>query len=172
MIDYVIKSPKGYADKVGELVSMLEQARAVTLWEIGGLSQQNLDHLETPHSNSIGALLLHIAGMEKVHQVISFENRDFSREELEIWNSALELGDAGRKDIKEQPLEYYLEKLGEVRIETLRQLKSKDEVWLFEENAWPNGVSYNNYYLWFHVLEEEISHRGQIRLLKREIKGK
>lgn len=172
MIDYVIQSPKGFADKVGELVSMLEHARAVTLWEIGGLRRADLDHLQTRHSNSIGALLMHIAAIEKVHQVISFENRDFSEAENEKWSSALSLGDDGRRDINEQPLEYYLEELAEVRRETLKQLKTKDEAWLFKENTWPNGVAFNNYYLWFHVLEDEISHRGQIRMLKREMKKK
>lgn len=170
MIDYVIKSPKGYAEKVGELVSMLEHARAVTIWEIGGLSQQDLDHLQTRSSNSIGALLMHIAAIEKVHQVISFEKRDFTEEEMAKWSAAVDLGEEGQKEIKGQPVEYYLEELAKVRKETLRQLKSKDEDWLFEENSWPNGVTYNNYYLWFHVLEDEISHRGQIRMLKREIK--
>ena len=34
------------------------------------------------------------------------------------------------------------------------------------ERKWPNGVAYNQHYLWFHVLEDEISHRGQIRMLK------
>lgn len=169
MIDYVIQARKGYANKIGELVSMLDHARAVTIWELGGLRQEDLDHLATRDSNSIGALLLHIASIEKVHQVISFEKRDFSAEESAQWSSGLELGHKGRRDIKEQPLEYYLEQLAEVRKETLKQFKSKDEAWLFEENTWPNGVAYNNYYLWFHVLEDEISHRGQIRMLKREM---
>lgn len=34
------------------------------------------------------------------------------------------------------------------------------------ERKWPNGVAHNQYYLWFHVLEDEISHRGQIRMMK------
>ncbi|OHX55232.1 hypothetical protein BB776_05575 [Planococcus salinarum] len=170
MIDFVIKAQKGYADKIGELVSMLEHARAVTIWELGGLSQEDLDHLSARDSNSIGALLLHIASIEKVHQVISFEKRDLNEDELKKWGSALELGDKARSDIKGQPLEYYLEELAEVRRETLKQLKTKDEAWLFEENSWPNDVAYNNYYLWFHVLEDEISHRGQIRMLKRKMK--
>lgn len=170
MIDYVIKSPKGYADKVGELVSMLEHARAVTLWEVGGLGLDELDHLQTRRSNSIGALLMHIAAIEKVHQVVSFEKRDFTEEEKAQWSSAVELGNEGRREIKNQPLEYYYGVLAEVRRETLKHLKTKDEAWLFEENTWPNGVAFNNYYLWFHVLEDEISHRGQIRMMKRELK--
>lgn len=37
------------------------------------------------------------------------------------------------------------------------------------ERKWPNGVAYNQHYLWFHVLEDEISHRGQIRMLKNKL---
>lgn len=28
---------------------------------------------------------------------------------------------------------------------------------------------YNQQYIWFHVLEDEISHRGQIKMLKSEL---
>ena len=45
--------------------------------------------------NSIGALLKHIAAIEKAHQLISFQERDFTKEELEIWEDALYLGNRG-----------------------------------------------------------------------------
>lgn len=118
-------------------------------------------------SNSIGSLLLHIASIEFVHQVISFEKRDLTKDEYLKWGTALELGDKAREVIKGHSIDYYLNKLSEVREETLTYLKSKKDCWLFEENKWDNGVSYNNYYLWFHVMEDEINHRGQIRTIKR-----
>ncbi len=30
-------------------------------------------------------------------------------------------------------------------------------------------VAHNQYYLWFHVLEDEMSHRGQIRMIKNKL---
>lgn len=45
--------------------------------------------------NSIGALLKHIAAIEKAHQLISFQKRDFTKEELEIWEDAPYLGKQG-----------------------------------------------------------------------------
>lgn len=167
MIDYVIKAQKGYSNKIGELVSMLEHARSVTLSEIAGLSQSDLDYRDSAGGNSIGALLSHIAAIEKVHQVISFENRDFKQEELARWEPALALREKARSEIKGNSLEHYLEQLAEVRKETLEKLQTKDDEWLFEQKTWPNGAAHNNYYLWFHVMEDEISHRGQIRVLKR-----
>ncbi|EOP73009.1 hypothetical protein KOW_00419 [Bacillus cereus VDM006] len=88
-IDYRIRSMENYTPNVGQLVSMLEHARAVTLYEIKDLTVENLDFILVDGGNSIGALLKHIAAIEKVHQLISFQNRDFTKEELKGWNDAL-----------------------------------------------------------------------------------
>ena len=90
-IDYRIRSVDGYT-KNRELVSMLEHTRAVTLGEVRNLSVEQLDLIMQSSGNSIGALLKHIAAIEKVHQLISFQDRDFTKEELEIWEDALYLG--------------------------------------------------------------------------------
>ncbi|MFB4212434.1 DinB family protein [Shouchella sp. JSM 1781072] len=169
MIDYRIRSVENYTDKIGELVSMLEHARQVTLSEISSFDQFELDYLPSHHANSIGSLLFHIASIEFVHQVISFEKRDLTLEEIKKWGMALSLGSKARQEITGHSLNYYLDTLSEVRGETLALLKSKDDTWLFEEHNWDNGVPYNNYYLWFHVMEDEMNHRGQIRALKRQL---
>jgi uncharacterized damage-inducible protein DinB len=167
MIDYRIRPKEGYDEKIGELVSMLEHSREVTLNELTNLNQKELDFLVGDNSNSIGSLLLHIASIEFVHQVITFEKRDLNESEYLEWQTALELGEKARNGIKNQPIEYYIEKLSSVRRNTLELLKLKSDNWLFEENQWDNGVPFNNYYLWFHVMEDEINHRGQIRMIKR-----
>jgi uncharacterized damage-inducible protein DinB len=172
MIDYRIKPKENFTEKIGELVCMLEHSRDVTLSEISNLNQSDLDYLPNGSSNSIGALLSHIASIEFVHQVISFEKRDLNEDEYLKWGIALGLGEKAREVIKNHSIEYYLNKLLEVREGTLTYLESKKDSWLFEENKWGNGVSYNNYYLWFHVMEDEINHRGQIRTIKRFLEGK
>lgn len=168
MIDYRIKSREGFREKIGELVSMLEHTRAVTLEEIKDLSQQELDYRVDEGANTIGALLLHIASIEFVHQVISFEERDLNEAELQQWKTALELGQNAR-EIRNQPLEYYLTELSQVREKTISQLKKLNDEWLLTEKEWDHGVPYNHYYLWFHVFEDEINHRGQIRSIKRQL---
>lgn len=167
MIDYRIKPRENFSEKIGELVSMLEHSRDVTLNEIAGLRQIDLDYLPNDSSNSIGSLLIHIASIEFVHQIISFENRDLNESELLKWGTALELGEKARAETKGKSLIYYLNELSQIRENTLTQLSSKKDNWLYEENKWGNGVPYNNYYLWFHVMEDEINHRGQIRTIKR-----
>ncbi|WP_163581937.1 DinB family protein [Gracilibacillus saliphilus] len=171
MLDYRITPKENFSDRIGELVSMLELTRNVTLQEIANLSQDDLDFLATNTSNSIGALLSHVASIEFVHQVISFEERDLNESEYAEWRTSLELGEKGRKNINNQPLDYYVNKFTQVREGTLTYLQSKNDSWLFEEHKWDNHVSYNNYYLWFHVMEDEINHRGQIRMIKRLLKN-
>ncbi|PYZ96643.1 hypothetical protein CR205_13150 [Alteribacter lacisalsi] len=167
MVEYIIKTHENFTEKIGELVCMLEHSREVTLHEVSKLEQRELDFLPDDHSNSIGSLLLHMASIEFVHQVISFEKRDLTKDEYVKWGTALEMGDQARKVIRNHPVDYYLDELSKVRESTLTSLKSKNDSWLFEESKWGNGVAYNNYYLWFHVMEDEINHRGQIRTIKR-----
>ncbi|RIW37386.1 DUF664 domain-containing protein [Bacillus salacetis] len=169
MIDYRIKPVEGFTQKIGELVSMLQHTRAVTLEEIKGLSQKELDFLTDESANSIGTLLLHIASIEFVHQVISFEGRDLNEEELQEWKAPLELGPSARDSICNLSIGHYLDKLSQVRGRTISLLKNTGDQWLQEENEWGNGIPYNNYYLWFHVMEDEINHRGQIRAIKRQL---
>ncbi|MRX73699.1 DUF664 domain-containing protein [Bacillus lacus] len=165
MIDYRIKNSGDFTPKVGELVAMLEHTRAVTLEEIKDFSEQELNGLIDKGSNSIGSLLLHIASIEFVHQVISFEGRDLNETELRKWKSSLTLDQDARKT--KNTVNYYIDKLSKVREKTLLHFKGCSDDWLLEEKKWENGVSYNNYYLWFHVFEDEINHRGQIRMIKR-----
>ncbi|MDN7242374.1 DinB family protein [Planococcus sp. N028] len=168
MVDYRVASIKGFTDKIGELVFLLEHTRAVTLSEIAEFSQSHLDEPEHD-GNSIGALLSHIAAIEKAHQLISFEKRDFNASEYMQWGAAIELSEGAREKINGKSVDFYIQQLSDVRKETLKQLSLRNDEWLFEENVWPNGTAYNNYYLWFHVLEDEINHRGQIRAMKRRI---
>ncbi|MFC4560169.1 DinB family protein [Virgibacillus kekensis] len=169
MIDYRISPTRGFSEKIGELVSMLEHTRAVTISEIEHLRQEELDFLPDESANSIGGLLSHIASIEFVHQIISLEKRDPTESELQKWTDSLELGNNARTNIKCKSIEYYLNELKTVREDTLSLLQEKEDSWLFEENKWDNGVPFNNYYLWFHVMEDEINHRGQIRVIKRQM---
>ncbi|SDG80165.1 Uncharacterized damage-inducible protein DinB (forms a four-helix bundle) [Planococcus glaciei] len=169
-MNYAIKPLEGFTEKIGELAFMLEHSRSVTLNDVKDLQMGELDDIEEAGGNSIGALLAHIAAIEKVHQLISFEDRDFTEEEWQQWGAAIELGEEARSEFKGRTLADYLTGLEQLRSTTLDKLRTKEDSWLYEERYWPNGVPYNNYYLWFHVMEDEISHRGQIRAIKRRLR--
>lgn len=165
--DFRVRPIEGFTPKIGELISMLDYTRAVTLDDIKDLNQVELDLLVDEESNSIGALLMHIASIEAVHQVVAFENRDFNETELLKWETPLWLGKKAQSEIKNHLLEYYIDELAKTREKTLSLFKSVDDHWLSEEKKWDNGIPHNNYWLWYHVMEDEINHRGQIRILKR-----
>src|SRR4029079_11597067 len=65
----------GYAPTIGRLVGILLYARHTTLAAVEGLSIAELDHLQDASSNSIGALLAHIAAVERGYQCLTFEER-------------------------------------------------------------------------------------------------
>jgi uncharacterized damage-inducible protein DinB len=154
----------GYTPAVGRLVGMLSYARATTLAAVDGLSLADLDHLHDAASNSIGALLAHIAAVERSYQLLTFEERMFSPDEQQRWAAALALGESGRRELRGRPLEHYLDALAAARQVTLAALAERDDAWL--DAAVRLAPRINAHWSWFHVAEDEINHRGQIRWLR------
>jgi uncharacterized damage-inducible protein DinB len=166
---FIVGEQPGFAPQVGRLVVMLSYVRRTTLHAVQGLTVSQLDHLQDPESNSIGALLAHIAAIEVAYQCSTFEQRRLSLAEQARWGAALELGLRGRREIRRQDLGYYLSMLDEVRAHTLRELAGRDDTWLEETTPFWGGQPANNYFKWFHVLEDEVNHRGQVRWLRRRL---
>ena len=130
------------------------------------LDQAKTDFLLDEQSNRIGAMILHLAATEKIYQVMTFENRRYNTAEAAFWDTPMGLGDTGRKELINKPIKYYLDKWAEVRAETLRQLKSKDDNWLSSEVS---GRNMNNHWAWFHVMEHQANHMGQINMLRKRM---
>ncbi|THF73862.1 DinB family protein [Cohnella fermenti] len=172
MVDnqFKIMNVKGMSNQISQLVSMMNYARHTTINAVKGLSSDELDYLQDSTSNSIGALLLHIAAVEIGFQIEIFDNRKPNEEELSEWLAAYELGEKGRKEIKGNTLDFYLDKMEQVRSRTLNEFSLLDDAWLYEEREW-SGLPSNNYFIWFHVFEDEINHRGQIRWLRQRLPG-
>src|SRR2546430_3356209 len=75
-----IRGPReGFSPQVGTFVSMLNWMRASILQPVQGLTVAQLDHLHDEKANLIGALLLHLAAIERLYQVNTFEGRNTSR---------------------------------------------------------------------------------------------
>jgi len=143
---------------------MLEYARETTLAAVAGLSIAELDHLHDERSNSIGALLAHIAVSERGYQRLTFEDRAPTADETAAWEPALTLGAEARRVLRGKPLEEYVHELSEVRRVTLAGLAARDDAWL--ESSLTAAPRMNAHWAWFHVAEHEINHRGQIRWLR------
>ncbi|HVH26649.1 MAG TPA: DinB family protein [Vicinamibacterales bacterium] len=157
----------GFTPQIGRLVSMMNYVRSTTLAAVAGLTVDQLDYLCDAGSNSIGALLSHIAAAEVGYQAATFDSRDLDGEEKKQWGAALELGDRARREIRGNELDYYLSRLKQVRDRTLTELAMRDDRWLDEQTSFGGGQRVNNHFKWFHVFGHELNHRGQIRWLRR-----
>jgi len=167
---YLIHDISGFTPQIARLVSMMNYVRHTTLSAIEGLTVNELDYLKDPESNSIGSLLLHIAAAEIGYQAATFEKRELNDKEKHEWGTALALGEKARQEINGHDLDYYLNKLEQVRTKSLAELANRDDQWLDEQTPFGNNNRVNNYFKWFHVFTHEVNHRGQIRLLRRQAK--
>jgi uncharacterized damage-inducible protein DinB len=158
----------GYAPTIGRLVGILLYARRTTLAAVEGLSMAELDHLQDDSSNSIGALLAHIAVVERAYHILTFEERRATPLELAALEPALTLGDEGRRLLRDKPLAQYVHELSEARRLTLEGLATRDDDWL--ERPLLAAPAMNAHFAWFHVAEDEINHRGQMRWLRARVR--
>ena len=163
---FLIGDLPGFTPQIARLVSMMNYARHTTAQAVAGLGVNELDYLNDPMANSIGALLAHIAAAEIGYQAATFEGRELNADEKQQWGAALDLGDRARREIRGHELAHYLAMLEAVRSKTLAELGRRDDQWLQEETSFGSGQRVNNYFKWFHVIGHEINHRGQIRWLR------
>jgi uncharacterized damage-inducible protein DinB len=168
---FLIGDIPGFTRQVGRLVSMMNYTRHTTLSEVEGLGVAQLDYQHDDQSNSIGALLFHIAAVEVWYQAVTFSGRDLHAEETREWGAGLDLGEQARREIRGHDLDYYVSRLKRVRATTLAELERRDDAWLEEQAPFWEGRQANNYFKWFHVVEDELSHRGQIRWLRKRARG-
>jgi len=166
---FLIDEIAGLTPEIGRLVSMMNYVRSTTLKAVKGLSTHELDHVHDARSNSIGALLLHIASAEVGYQAATFHGRVFNEEEKQEWGVAVELGERARREIRGHDLNYYETRLEQVRATTLAELASRNDQWLDERTTFGSGQQVNNYFKWFHVFTHEVNHRGQISWLRSRV---
>ncbi|MDF7810879.1 DUF664 domain-containing protein [Hymenobacter sp. YC55] len=170
----IIGPKEAYSPQIGTLVSMLDWMRMVVLSSVRDMTVAQLDYLHDPKSNTIGSMLLHLAATERYYQLHSFEKKKWGTWDdatKKQWDIPMGLGEKARKSIKGNNLDYYLSTLKEVRENTLRELKNRDDKWLMAvDEEWPWGPT-NTYCKWFHVCEHESNHNGQIKWIKSRLPG-
>ena len=157
-----IQQKKGYAPQIGTTVAMLEDLKSRITHSVQNLNQKETDFLLDEDANTIGAMILHLAATEKYYQVYTFENRGYTKEEAKKWQTAMSLGPNARKELIGKPIDYYLTRWNDIRNETLRLLKTKDDTWFSKKVS---GSSMNNHWAWYHVMEHQANHMGQIRMI-------
>src|SRR5699024_11935996 len=93
----LIDKKDGLGIEFSKLVSMMEYTRSITLMEVRDLTVEQLDYLMNDEANSIGMLLAHMVSIEKAFQIDTFEGREFTDEDLNTLNPAMELGEVARE---------------------------------------------------------------------------
>ena len=171
----IIGPKEGFSPQIGTLVSMLTWMRSVVLGSVRKLSPSELDFLFDAHSNTIGAMLMHLAATESFYQLNTLQGLDWDKfpdAEKKKWEIPMSLGEPARKAIKGHDLKYYQDILGEVREKTLAAFRKKDDQWLMTvDPKFFGGQPTNNYCKWFHVCEHESNHNGQIKWLVKRLPG-
>jgi uncharacterized damage-inducible protein DinB len=157
-----IKPEKGYSNDIGNVVAMMDDLKRRVTSSVENLNQEETDFLLDDDANRVGAMIMHLAATEVYYQAYTFENRGFNKAEKEKWGNAMNLGDAGRENLTDKPISYYLELWDEVRAETKRLLKTKDDKWFADKVGKSNM---NSHWAWYHVMEHQANHMGQIRLI-------
>ncbi len=153
---------------------MMTWMRTTILRPVKDMTVEQLDYLHDDHANSIGAMLFHLAATERFYQIHTFEGKawgDWSEQDKKRFDVAMNLGEEGRKQIKGNKLDFYLSTLQEVRENTIKEFKKRDDAWLLGvDEKWFWGPT-NNYCKWFHVCEHESNHNGQIKWIKSRLPG-
>jgi len=108
---------------------------------------------------------MHLVSTEAYYQIETLEGRQWTEEEEKRLGVAGGLNEATKKTLKGKPIQHYLALWDEVRQKTLAGLKTKDDSWFASELE--EGLSYHG--IWYHVMEHEANHMGQIALVKNRL---
>ena len=162
---YEIIPSKGYTSQIGIMVDMLEEIKDRITLHVRDLEPSETDYLFDEQANSIGAIIMHIAATEFYYAIETLEERTATAEEDEFWGTVSTLGPESKDRFKGKPIRYYLDLWDEVRDKTLEGLKAKDDEW-FASNI---DETMNYHWAWFHILEHQSHHMGQIALIKKRL---
>jgi uncharacterized damage-inducible protein DinB len=150
------------------LLGMLADARLVTLSVVGHLTTEELDWQYQPGFNTIGALLDHIAAVEHYFRIEYVEGRTLTAAENEQLEPALDMGVHLPKLIGIKSLAEYMETLTtsrELMATSLAQVNFND--FTKTRPGYDEAEGCNLAWVLYHMVEDEIYHRGQINLLRK-----
>lgn len=162
----VIGPRDGYSPAVGTLVAMLHVSRHYLLSAVRDLDTPTLDAPPQQAPNTIAALLLHLAAAEAMIGCLTLQNRRFNPDEQALWNPYLNFQEPLSPRGLDLPT--LLDRLSQVRQQTLAQLAQQNDDWLQAPRTF-FGQPANNHYYWMHFLLDEARHTGQIILLRKHL---
>ncbi|MDF4203606.1 DUF664 domain-containing protein [Maribacter sp. SA7] len=157
---------EGFTPQIGTLVTMLDNLSIRIEKQMSSLDVRELDHIMDKEANSIGALIMHLIATEVYYQNLTFDEMEYDEEDTKQLDIAMALGEGARNSINGKEASYYFNLWKKVRAKTKENFKARDDAWLAE--VYP-GSNINNHFSWFHVMEHQSSHLGQMLLLRKRI---
>ncbi len=147
-----------------------KETRKLTLDITKKLSIEQLDFNFDEISNSIGTLLFHIATLEYRFIVNNIFVRQMTLEEFNKYEMGFPHKMSGRL-INRNDFKYYQELLNYTEDLVLQGLSELDDGWLFKSSGFQTSSSQfnNNYSFLRHIIDDEINHQGQIKLIIRRL---
>lgn len=150
------------------LYGILNDTRTTTLLTVRNFSSIELDWQYKAGWNTIGALLSHISAIEHYFRIVYIENRELTVAENTELTPALDMGVHIPLLIKGKEIDSYIHELSVSRqklIKSLKQVNFEDFSETFESKDY--GSTCNMAWILFHMIEDEIYHRGQISMIKK-----
>ena len=169
---YLVGPQEGYSSQIGTLLSTMTMMRKWVTNTVKDLTMEELDFQIDDKSNSIGAMLLHLAATERYYQLNTFDEMEWGTWSEDIkkeWDVPMGLGEKGREQIKGNDINYYLTKLKEVRAVTEEGFAKRDDDWIMKSEPFFENKQTNNYCKWFHVCEHESNHNGQMKFIVKRL---
>ncbi|MHA2141046.1 MAG: DinB family protein [Candidatus Thorarchaeota archaeon] len=150
--------------RVAFLFSMMDRTRERLLRAVEDLTDKEIDFSpDMERIETIGTLLLHIAAVEWSW---IFEDIDGEEMDYEKWKHAFALREESLSQLTKQGMQFYLDRLSEVRSTVFLRLRELDDSNLHTLVEVGNAEVSIEWIL-FHILEHEAMHIGQISILKR-----
>jgi len=150
------------------LVALLQDTRHVTLQIVDRLGEDEVNWQPLPGWNTIGALLDHIAAIEHYFRIEFVEERKLTDSELERWTAAMDMGEHLPKLIGIKTIENYRTTLNESRellLTALQQISFAD--FTKRRPDYDDVEGCNLAWVLYHMMEDEIYHRGQISMIRK-----
>ena len=167
---FIVGPREGFTPRVGTLLSTMTMMRSMLVRQVESLTVDQLDYQVDHKSNSIGAMLMHLAATEKYYQLNTFKNMSWGSwgdDVKQVWDVPMSLGADARNQIKGNSIDYYLNQMEQVRAHTIEQFAQLDDNWLDQTEPFFGGQPTNNHAKWFHVCEHESNHNGQVKFIKK-----
>ena len=145
---------------------VLSDTRLTTILTVQNLTTKELDWQYKKGWNTIGALLSHIAALQHYFRIIYIEKRAMTLVENDWLIPALDMGIYLPSLISGKSISNYLNELNHSQdrfLKSLSALTFEDFSYILPNNDY--GERCNLAWILFHMVEDEIYHRGQISIL-------